>query len=118
MKYPARQDCPLNSRHSGSLGHIQNNVNRKYRRKPDPTNRRMEISEYLSKAWALVALKYIDNAKHCSEYLQSLMSLGHTPSLGSKLFPNYPLRVNENEIVYVFALVVAIFWQIASKKIH
>lgn len=39
---------------------MQKDVNLKYRRKPDPTDRGKEVSEHLSKAWALVALIYID----------------------------------------------------------
>lgn len=46
--------------HSDSLDHMQKDVNRKYRRKPDPTDRGKEVSEHPSKALALVALIYID----------------------------------------------------------
>lgn len=35
-------------------------MNVKYKRKPDPTDRGKDVSEHLSKAWALVALIYID----------------------------------------------------------
>lgn len=56
------------------------------------------ISEQVRSSAAL-NMCWLYHAEHCSEYLQSLTSLEHITSLGSELFPNYPLRVNENESI-------------------